>query len=203
MKTLVRLAAASAFLTVGLAIAETPAPSVAATPAAKVPVNPNVEEAKGIVKAFATQLQGELKAAIEEGGPVKAIGVCKERAPAIAAELSDKTGWQVKRTSLKTRNAELDTPDAWEQQVLTAFEQRKAAGEDVQTMAKAEVVETETGKAFRFMKAIPTGEVCLACHGSEINPKVAAALDEHYPNDQARGYRQGDIRGAFSLIKPL
>ncbi|WP_295404209.1 DUF3365 domain-containing protein [uncultured Thiocystis sp.] len=195
MKTLVRLTAASAFLTVGLAIAE--------TPAAKAPVNPNVEEAKGIVKAFATQLQGELKAAIDEGGPVQAIGVCKERAPAIAAELGEKTGWQVKRTSLKTRNAELDTPDAWEQDVLTAFEQRKAAGEDVQTMAQATVVETEAGKAFRFMKAIPTGEVCLACHGSTINPEVAAALDEHYPNDQARGYSLGDIRGAFSLTKPL
>lgn len=203
MKTLVRLTAASAFLTVGLAVAEAPAPRVAETPAAKVPVNPNVEEAKGIVKAFATQLQGELKTAIEEGGPIKAVGFCKERAPAIAAELSDKTGWQVKRTSLKTRNAELNSPDDWEQQVLTAFEQRKAAGEDVQTMAKAEVVETEAGKAFRFMKAVPTGEVCLACHGSEINPEVAAALDEHYPNDQARGYSLGDIRGAFSLTKPL
>ena len=191
MKTLVRLTAASALLTVGLALAE------------EAPINPNVDEAKGIIKAFATQLQGELKTAIEEGGPVQAIGVCKERAPAIAAELSEKTGWQVKRTSLKARNTELDTPDVWEQEVLTAFEQRKAAGEDVQTMAKAEVVESADGKAFRFMKAIPTGEVCLACHGSAITPEVAAALDEHYPNDQARGYNLGDIRGAFSLTKPL
>ena len=199
MKTVVRLTAASAFLTAGLALALSAAEALAE----EAPINPNVEEAKGIVKAFATQLQGELKTAIEEGGPIQAVGLCKERAPAIAAELSEKTGWQVKRTSLKTRNAELDMPDDWERQVLTAFEQRQAAGEDVQTMAKAEVVTTEAGKSFRFMKAVPTGEVCLACHGSEINPEVAAALDEHYPNDQARGYSLGEIRGAFSLTKPL
>lgn len=191
MKTCVRATAASALLIAGLALAE------------EAPINPNVAEAREIVKAFATQLQGELKAAIEEGGPIKAIGMCKERAPAIATELTTKTGWQVGRTSLKVRNTELDTPDAWERQVLTEFEQRKAAGEDVQTMAHAEVVETATGKTFRFMKAIPTAEVCLACHGNAINPEVAAAIDQHYPNDQARGYSLGDIRGAFSLSKPL
>jgi hypothetical protein len=53
------------------------------------------------------------------------------------------------------------------------------------------------------MKAIPTGEVCLACHGSDITPEVAAAIDERYPDDMARGYSLGDVRGAFSLSKPL
>ena len=51
------------------------------------------------------------------------------------------------------------------------------------------------------MKAIPTGEVCLACHGKDINPDVASALDAAYPQDQARGYALGDIRGAFSVSK--
>ncbi len=193
MKSLARmtLTAASALLLIGLAHAE------------QTGGNPNADEAKGIIKQFAVQLQSELKAAIASGGPVKAIGVCEKRAPAIAAELSKATGWDVGRTSLKVRNAKLDTPDAWETTVLEQFDARKAAGEDVQTMAKAEAVETDQGKVFRFMKAIPTQEVCLACHGTAITPEVAAALDEHYPQDRARGYRLGDIRGAFSLSKPL
>ena len=70
-------------------------------------------------------------------------------------------------------------------------------------MAYAEVVEAADGKTFRFMKAIPTAEVCLACHGSDITPEVAAAIDERYPDDMARGYSLGDVRGAFSLSKPL
>jgi len=96
-----------------------------------------------------------------------------------------------------------NTPDDWERGVLEKFEQRKAGGEAVDTMAFAEVVATGSGKSFRFMKAIPTGDVCLACHGAAITPEVAAMLDEYYPGDQARGFAAGDIRGAFTLSKPL
>ena len=53
------------------------------------------------------------------------------------------------------------------------------------------------------MKAIPTAELCLACHGTKIDPVVAAKLTELYPRDQARGYKVGDIRGAFTFIEPL
>lgn len=165
--------------------------------------NSNAAEAKNIVKTFATSLQDELQAAIKEGGPVKAIAVCKERAPAIAQGLSDQTGWEVGRTSLKLRNSTLNAPDDWERQVMLRFDERRAAGEDVQTMAYAEVVEKDGSKQFRFMKAIPTGEVCLACHGNSIAPTVATALDEAYPDDLARGYNLGDVRGAFTLSKSL
>lgn len=165
--------------------------------------DPNAAQAKAIVKEFATSLKAELQAAIKEGGPVKAIAVCQKRAPAIAQELSDQSGWEVGRTSLKLRNAALNAPDDWEKQVLLKFEERKAAGEDVDSMAYAEEVETPSGKHYRFMKAIPTGEICLACHGESINPDIVAAIDKRYPNDQARGFKLGDIRGAFTLSKPL
>jgi hypothetical protein len=52
------------------------------------------------------------------------------------------------------------------------------------------------------MKAIPTKIVCLKCHGSEIDPKIVAKLDELYPEDKAVGYKQGDIRGAFYVTMP-
>ncbi len=165
--------------------------------------NPNAEEAKALVKEFATTLQGELQTAMKAGGPTNAIGVCKVRAPAIAADLAGRSGWEVGRTSLKVRNQAMNLPDAWETGVLTAFEERKAAGEPLDTMAFGEMVESEGGKRFRFMKAIPTAEVCLACHGSAITPEVTATLDEQYPGDQARGFALGDIRGGFSLSKPL
>ena len=167
------------------------------------PPNPHAEEAKGIIKEFATTLQGELQAAIKAGGPVNAIQVCQKRAPAIAQSLSEKTGWDVGRTSLRLRNPGLNSPDAWESAALQALEERKAAGADVQTLAITEVVETGEGKRFRMLKAIPTAEVCLTCHGKNISPEVVEALDKAYPEDQARGFSAGDIRGAFSLSKPL
>jgi hypothetical protein len=165
--------------------------------------DPMTEEAKALVKEFAGQLQSELKAAMETGGPIEAISVCQDRAPAIAAELSESSGWEVGRVSLKMRNTTLGTPDAWETQVLESFETRLANGQPVDTLSQTEVVEDDQGRAFRFMKAIPTQEVCLACHGKTIAESVAQALDEHYPNDRARGFEVGDIRGAFTLSKPL
>ncbi len=163
----------------------------------------NLEEAKGIIKAFSSSLQAELQAALNAGGPTNAIRVCKERAPAIAADYSARTGWDVGRTSLKLRNPAANAPDAWEQQVLLKFEERKAGGEDVKTMAVAEVTQVNGEKRFRYMQAIPTGGLCLACHGKALAPAVDTALDRAYPQDQAKGFSLGDIRGAFTLSKPL
>lgn len=188
----------ASFLAIAVACALSTS-AVAVEPAS----DPNAAEAKTIVMEFFTSLKGELAGAIEAEGPVSAIGVCKDRAPAIARELSEKFGWDVGRTALKLRNPALNAPDDWERQVLVRFEARKAAGEDVKTMAYSEVVDTGGGERYRFMKAIPTADLCLACHGETINPDIAAAVDEAYPEDQARGFKAGDIRGAFTLSKPL
>lgn len=153
---------------------------------------------KKVVKEFMGQLKGELEKAMKSSGPVAAIEVCNTKAPEIAKGLSEKYGWKVARTSLKTRNTS-NKPDAWETQVLQKFEQRKAAGEDVKPMAYFETVNGN----FRFMKAIPTGEVCLKCHGEKIDPKITAKLDELYPADKARGFKLGDIRGAFTITHSM
>lgn len=160
-------------------------------------------EARALIKDFATTLKGELKTALADGGPVNAVQVCKEKAPAIAADLSDRSDWEIGRTSLKTRNGALNAPDAWEAEVLEQFESRQRNGESPMGMTYAEVVETDDGKVYRHMQAIPTGQVCLACHGTDITPELAEAIDAAYPEDQARGYEEGDIRGAFTLSKPM
>ena len=139
---------------------------------------------------------------MKEGGPVHTIQVCNNVAPQLAEAHSQMSGWRVARTSLKVRNPE-NAPDAWETAVLNEFESRKAAGEDPMKLVKAEVVEENGRQVFRMMKAIPTAEVCTKCHGAEIAEPVAAKLDELYPEDQARGFNVGDLRGAFTLKKPL
>lgn len=161
-----------------------------------------VAEARGLVKKFFTDLKGQLQTAMAEGGPVNAIQVCNVQAPAIARNLAFDSGWEVERTSLKLRNP-ANRPDAWETKVLEAFEARKTTGEDVTSMEYSEVIEASGSKTFRYMKAIPTGDVCLKCHGSEIDSDVQTQLERYYPGDQATGYAKGAIRGAFTLSKPL
>lgn len=159
-------------------------------------------EAVTVVKSFGGPLKKTLVGAMENGGPVNAIGACNEKAPGIAQQASAASGWAVGRTSLKLRNGN-NKPDAWELATLKEFEARKAGGEKPDTIAKAEVVDENGQKTFRFMKAIGTGPVCLNCHGSDLKPEVAAKLDGLYPDDQARGFSKGDIRGAFTLKKAL
>lgn len=153
------------------------------------------------VKEFAGELKGELLAALEEGGPVNAVSVCSRKAPAIAERISKDKGWEVRRTSLRFRNPG-NAPDAWEKNTLEAFEQRRARGEELGTMEHSEVLTEGGTRVFRYMKAIPTGELCLTCHGTEIAPDLAARLADLYPEDRATGFSLGEIRGAFSITQP-
>ena len=161
-----------------------------------------VAGAKGIVQDFAKRLKGALQTAMQDGGPTAAVEVCQEQAPQIADTLSTDTGWAVARTSLKHRNPN-NAPDAWERGVLRAFEARQADGEDVKGMHYAETTTEAGARQLRFMQAIPTASVCLVCHGDDVPEAVASAIDERYPADRARGYALGNVRGAFSLAKPL
>lgn len=49
----------------------------------------------------------------------------------------------------------------------------------------------------RVLRPIVVEPVCVSCHGREITPEIAAVLDARYPNDRARGYEPGDLRGAL------
>lgn len=159
-------------------------------------------EAKVIIKRFATALQGELQAAMKEGGPTAAIGVCNTKAGPIADQVSVESGWDVARTSHKLRNPD-NAPDAFEQRVLDDFLARQAEGAAAEDLVHAEVVESGGTQTFRFLKAIPTAEVCTTCHGTDIAPDIAAELDKLYPEDRAVGFTPGEMRGVFTLKKDL
>lgn len=161
-----------------------------------------VNESRGAVQAFKQSLQAELQAHLKTGGPVQAISVCNVRAPEIAASLSKPHDWHIGRTSLKLRNPN-NAPDDWERAVLEQFEHDKSGGADPQSLEHYAVVSEEGRRYFRYMKAIPVGEVCLACHGASIAPDVRAKLNELYPNDQATGFSVGDLRGAFTISQSL
>ncbi len=161
------------------------------------------KEGKGVIMTFAKALKGELKKAMKAGGPVKAITVCNAKAPEITHQISEKTGWTVGRSSHKLRNPH-NAPDAFTKAAIEEFLARQAKGEKAKDMVKTAIV-TEGGKrVFRMVKAIPTGKVCLNCHGGDtVKPEVEAELHKYYPDDKARGFREGEMRGVFTLSKVL
>ncbi|MBK6742164.1 MAG: DUF3365 domain-containing protein [Hydrogenophilales bacterium] len=160
------------------------------------------DEARKAAGSLAQTLGGELKQAMTAGGPEAAIAVCKDKAPKIAADITQKTGMQVTRVSPKNRNPGA-VPDAWEAQALADLERRLAAGEKPETLDTWQVVDTPKGKVFRYAKGLPVGAVCLNCHGELITDGVKAKLATEYPNDKATGYKAGMLRGLISIKRPL
>lgn len=161
-----------------------------------------IAQYKKAIKGFGKNLKSELQTAMKSQGPVHAVSVCNEKADEITSNHAKKNNFYLGRTSLKVRNLS-NVADEWEAKVLQDFEKRKAAGEDVATMDYAEIVETKDKREIRYMKAIGTASVCLACHGDKISEEVTTKLDSLYPEDQARGYKAGDVRGAFSISENI
>ncbi len=156
---------------------------------------PTLADGRALAQSFGAELQNALRAAIADGGPVAGITVCKDRAPQIAAELSRRSGAKVSRVSRRFRNPN-NAPESWQREVLDNFESDMNEGKP-----SPEYLEHKADGT-RYMKAIPTQPVCLACHGASLTGDVRAALDEAYPHDRARGYALDELRGAFSITWP-
>ena len=159
------------------------------------------DEARKVATTLPPKLLVALQEEINKSGAEGAISVCKDMAPRMAGEVSQQTGWKIKRVSLKARNDARAIPDAWEKAALEDFDKRAGAGEAPAKLEKGEKV----GNEYRFVKALPVQGLCLSCHGpaDKLKPAVKAALNQHYPNDQATGYSEGQIRGVISVRKPL
>lgn len=171
--------------------------------AAKPNVPPEITASRAAVQQFSVTLKEALRQAMQSGNLADGIAVCHDKAAQIATDLAQSTGMLIGRTSLKIRNPE-NAPDNWELAVLKQFDARKAQGEAVDRLEFFAVIDDDQGqKTFRYMKAIPTAAPCLSCHGDSLSPEVDTKLKVLYPNDAARGFKEGDLRGAFTLAKPL
>jgi hypothetical protein len=181
-----------------LILASSPVTLTAGEPA---PDTAWVEQSRQLAMQLGGQLKAELSKAIAEGGPMAAINVCYLRAPEIAAQLSQSSGARVGRTALRVRNPS-NAPDDLERSVLEQFATDLGSG-PIDRPLEA-VFEIRRGDAVerRYMRAIPTDALCLTCHGKTIAPELAAAIARDYPKDEATGFEQGQLRGAFSVVWP-
>lgn len=149
---------------------------------------------------LAGTLSGELMAAVSEGGPAHAIGFCADEAleltDSVAADLGD--GWQVKRTAQRTRNP-ANAPDSLEADALDRFHAAETEGDGLE-----ELVQRTPDGDFRYYRALRIAPLCAECHGPRdaMQPAVLEALDERYPDDEATGYAEGDLRGLIRITVP-
>ncbi len=161
---------------------------------------PWVADARQASMSVPPKLLAVLQAEIARAGPEGAIEVCRVKAPELARAASQESGWTVRRVSLRNRNPN----DAWERAALEDFDRRAAAGEAAGKLEAAAVVSVDGKPVQRYLRALPTIELCTQCHGpvDKLSPAVVAQLKALYPDDRATGYSVGQIRGAMTLSRP-
>lgn len=180
-------------------------PAMADTAPADIPPGA-VESSRGIANELLSQLGQKLKGTIASDGPVAAVSVCKETAPAIAKSLSARHGALVSRVGTRARNTSMGVPNAWQKEALADFDARLAKGEKPADLEYWKVVDTGSGqRELRYAKAIVTQQLCVTCHGKaeDIPAPLLEKIRTEYPRDQATGYSVGQLRGAVIVAQPL
>ncbi len=94
---------------------------------------------------------------------------------------------QARRIALKIRNP-VNSPDTYEREVLDRLAQKPG-----------DILEVNHRKV-HFFRSLPTQSLCLSCHGQNIAEPVKRKLDGLYPQDEARGFAEGELRGALHLF---
>ena len=140
--------------------------------------------------AMFKQLSGALMGAVKAGGPAAAIDVCRVEAPKVAASVSEEYGLAIGRTAFRLRNAE-NAPPAWAASLVAA-----------ESADNSYVVDSDG--ALGVLLPIRLQNACLTCHGdpAKIPAEVKAKIEQSYPDDQATGFAQGDLRGYFWIEVP-
>ncbi len=140
--------------------------------------------------ALFTRLSGRLMDAMTSQGPVAAISVCQNEAPSIAKAVGDEQGLQIGRTGVRLRNPDNVAP-LWAQ----ALVRDKV---DAPTF-----VTLDNGHSAALLPIKLQGQ-CLMCHGPKVDiaPGIQEQLTKLYPNDEATGFKEGELRGWFWIDLP-
>lgn len=144
-------------------------------------------------KAFKA-LSSELMAQMKAGGPVQAVSFCNVNALPLTETISKENNVQIKRTSDKIRNV-ANEPTARELEVIMSYKSLMGSGQELKP-----VVEKE-GKQVHYYAPIKMQTACLNCHGDtrQVSKPADSILKLKYPNDVARYYKEGDLRGIWSI----
>lgn len=158
--------------------------------------NQYTETGKAIAAQTFSALSARLTKAMEEGGVPNAVQYCNLVAMPLVDSLSKVHAATIRRTSLKVRNP-LNKPTEWERETLLDFETKDKAGEELKP-----VVQMPNEQTIAFAAPIRIQPLCVQCHGKKgetMTAENAAFIQGLYPDDQATGYAEGDLRGMWSI----
>lgn len=153
--------------------------------------------------AFDIRLKMEILDRLErDEDPVAIYLAYRDHVPLYAREIGERLGLEFSRVSARPRNPS-NAADDWEAEQLELFNFWREAGLDPLTLEASAIVAEGDRQVFRWMRPLVMDEPCMVCHGDNADPHVLTLLAQEYPVDEATGYYETEIGGAYSVSRIL
>jgi outer membrane murein-binding lipoprotein Lpp len=151
-----------------------------------------------LVSTTKQKISTTLVEAMEKGGVKYAAQFCNLVAYPIVDSLSKVHNARIRRVSNKPRNPK-DAMDEEERKVFAMFAaQLQQPNAEVNPI----LLQHSDGTVSYYTPIKISMPTCLKCHGEvgkDVKPEDYAEIKKLYSNDNAIGYKQGDLRGMFSI----
>ena len=175
----------------------------ACEPRPEQPAEADIQAARKAAVSFDIRMKREITDRLERGeDPVAVYLAYADNVPGWGLEISNAGKIDFSRTAITVRNP-ANAPDAWETRQMELFNLLADGGQDPEAFEVAEIVQEENEKVFRWMRPTVMGEACMTCHGEAVSQRIKLLLGQEYPLDDALGYSEGQLGGAYSVRKVL
>ena len=159
-----------------------------------------LNEAKILLEETAKQYKNTLIQGLQHNDLKKALKYCNKEVEKLISKDKEKD-FYVKRVSLKPRNKN-NYPTLYEKEILEKFNGLSLKDNKNLKLEHNEIIKDENNhNILVYAKAIRIKEVCLNCHGSNINDDLKKEIQKLYPDDKAINYKLNDVRGAFVMYR--
>ncbi len=153
-------------------------------------------QGKEIAQTTAKKLGGIMGEKMKDGGVKEAVPFCNAEALSLTEEMSVNYNVNIKRSSHRLRN-EKNKPNDEENIVINNYNKLFSEGEKLKP-----IVGLDASGNPHFYAPILLQKKCLACHGEigvDVTKKSDSIIKSYYPKDLATGFKEGDIRGIWSI----
>ena len=156
-----------------------------------------LNDAKTLLKETAKQYKSTLIQGLQHKNLKKALKYCNKEVAQLVSKDNEK-GFAIKRVSSRPRNKN-NYPNLYEKEILEKFNKLSLKDNKGLALEHSEIIKDKNNNKFVYIKAIRIKEVCLNCHGSNINDGLKKEIKNLYPDDKDINYKLNDIRGAFEM----
>ena len=156
-----------------------------------------LERGRAITAQAFGLLSTNLVQALAAGGISNALPYCSEKAYPLTALVAATNDVTIRRVTHRPRNpTNAATGIEWD--LLRKYQLALGRGETLAPTVRAGT----NGQVTFYSPIVITNPLCLQCHGvpgTDLAPSTTALLQQLYPQDEATGFKLGDLRGLWRV----